>query len=848
MGKHVIPEEDLQRDLDEFWRMQQETSPGGVRDGEGEEVASVQDLCRIFSVLDQVQDVLHETLGGLEPPHIIVLGAENSGKSTLLKRLCLMPLFPTSSKACTRMAVRLSIRRAAVQLEPTLEVWDVANDQRVGDIRTIPLSTGESAVTAEMDKILLELFGAVAGVSLTHELRISLVSPHLPPMNFIDLPGLVESPPLAKQQTRALADKHIAKHIGGSLLLVVLPADVNPNTSPVVAMVKDRKLEHCAVGVFTKCDLLGHNDDLEDFERLHHLLSGKAEDGVVEGSVQLEPYGYVATSNRRARATKVEGADSVLLRQARDEVRFFHEHGFEKEIQEGRATTRGLMNQINAMYLGYLRLSWMPQTVSRLLAELHACHGREVDLGLPASPGDLQGQPLTQLRAAAAEAGQDAAVTWVRSFFRRFAEEVLRPRRDELLELLQKVVEVPLGEEVQSLDNLLKEATACADGSAVADLEALATTSLGDLRAADCVPFKLQRFPGFVAQLSEALQGQVRQWEGLPARLAAFLRAALHPTSSPDLSLSYHLASEPHTVKIMLPVDRIVGGVLFLFSESVGRLTAEAIESTVGAVCEASFAAAAQEVEASHSERMQLQQRAADVEAAARRLLQLMRGDNGQLPPDAPVEQLAAELLLVRAEGGRGVAVAMDSPAEAGRGDIARGLATEEPPAEEPPLRWNRALHGPFAEISANGRLARRNNSLAEDWAVVVAARPSRSFSFRVVETSHYRGAVEVGFSEGLPASTLSLRCDASWLPRSWVFGGDGRFYHNGSSTGQWWAQQPALGIGALVRCEAFCDRLQVTVDGALVANQAVLMPEHLELYPVVGLYGQTAAVELVDA
>ena len=57
--------------------------------------SSMINLSSLFSALDDLQDVLVETLGSWEPPFLLVFGAESVGKSSLLQRLSLLPFFPT---------------------------------------------------------------------------------------------------------------------------------------------------------------------------------------------------------------------------------------------------------------------------------------------------------------------------------------------------------------------------------------------------------------------------------------------------------------------------------------------------------------------------------------------------------------------------------------------------------------------------------------------------------------------------------------------------------------------------------------------------------------------------------
>jgi len=65
-------------------------------------IASVQTpLTEIFRVLDPLRDLLNESLNGWEPPVIVVFGDESSGKSTILDRIAMLPLFPKGEDLCT---------------------------------------------------------------------------------------------------------------------------------------------------------------------------------------------------------------------------------------------------------------------------------------------------------------------------------------------------------------------------------------------------------------------------------------------------------------------------------------------------------------------------------------------------------------------------------------------------------------------------------------------------------------------------------------------------------------------------------------------------------------------------
>ena len=51
-------------------------------------------LGTMFSMLDGLRDLLAETLDGWQPPKIVVIGQENSGKSSVLERLMMTPILP----------------------------------------------------------------------------------------------------------------------------------------------------------------------------------------------------------------------------------------------------------------------------------------------------------------------------------------------------------------------------------------------------------------------------------------------------------------------------------------------------------------------------------------------------------------------------------------------------------------------------------------------------------------------------------------------------------------------------------------------------------------------------------
>jgi hypothetical protein len=73
----------------------------------------------LFDDLDKIEQDLVTDLG-LRPPSIVCLGNESSGKSTLLERLIGFPVLPRDKDLCTRMIIRLLLRRGPYT--PTVDI------------------------------------------------------------------------------------------------------------------------------------------------------------------------------------------------------------------------------------------------------------------------------------------------------------------------------------------------------------------------------------------------------------------------------------------------------------------------------------------------------------------------------------------------------------------------------------------------------------------------------------------------------------------------------------------------------------------------------------------------------
>ena len=342
-----------------------------------DDISSVHQMGRIFAQLDGLRDMLAVTLDGWEPPQLVVIGNEKTGKSTLLERLCMMPIFPHDDNLCTRMKIQVRLRRTAQASAPRLEVIDTSTNLSVGPSRTIPMDGANIDVREAMERIIRDKNTNLSGVSADHMIVLHVESPNVPSLNLVDMPGLVSAaspgePEDMAQQTQALVQDHIEKHKEHSLFLCVIPATSPPNSTLSMQLIQQNglRIQSKTIRVITMCD---------DIVRRHHKKLRERLNQTGDAAV-LQPHEYVATMNAPSEE-KHETNYARLRHQAMTEPEFFCEEGLEDLLQSGHASCDHLMEHLDSMFLKYVMGDWVPDTLRRLLSEEQKLQARLCDLG-----------------------------------------------------------------------------------------------------------------------------------------------------------------------------------------------------------------------------------------------------------------------------------------------------------------------------------------------------------------------------------------------------------------------------------------------------------------------------------
>jgi hypothetical protein len=255
-------------------------------------VTSVEELGKFYHALDEVRDILNTTLEGWEAPQVIVVGDQSSGKSTVLERITMLPVFPKDKKMCTRMPVKVKLRRGPQQM-PRL----ITRNLTTGGLEqlNIPVVSGMEDVARAMEAAVAKEQGSKRGICQEHILELHITSPSNPNLDLLDLPGIVTAtvdgePDDLPQQTRDLVDREINKARERSVYLVVVEGFLDDVTkASSLAIAKKHNLQEQCIGVYTKTDRA--NSDESDDGRPYGDFQDRVMCKEGSGTMQLGKHG-----------------------------------------------------------------------------------------------------------------------------------------------------------------------------------------------------------------------------------------------------------------------------------------------------------------------------------------------------------------------------------------------------------------------------------------------------------------------------------------------------------------------------------------------------------------------------
>lgn len=213
-------------------------------------------------ILDAFDDPCWKTLeASLRLPEIVVVGAQSSGKSSVLSEI-LGVRFPVSDDLCTKFVTRLvSRRRKTTSMTVTIIPDPARLEREQASLHNFKSTWREPK---DVDKII-EAVARRLGVEqddmfCRDVLEICVSSPESPSITLIDVPGFIEIP-ASEFQTQDDVDFIRGKLIGHMdnpkcLILAIVDGSKDISSNKVLDYATQRGREGRTIGILTKPDLI----------------------------------------------------------------------------------------------------------------------------------------------------------------------------------------------------------------------------------------------------------------------------------------------------------------------------------------------------------------------------------------------------------------------------------------------------------------------------------------------------------------------------------------------------------------------------------------------------------------
>jgi GTPase SAR1 family protein len=253
----------------------------------------------LIPVLNKLQDVFSKVGSeGISLPQIVVVGAQSSGKSSVLESLVQKDFLPRGSGIVTRRPLILQLIHEAPGTA------EHAYFQHTGDRVWHNFDQVRKEIEDETDR----LCGKNKGISPV-PIRLRVHSPNVLNLTLVDLPGLTKVATDGQSeelpaQIRAMVMEQIRPE--NSIVLAISPAnsDIANSDSLLIAREVDPKGVR-TIGVLTKLDIMDKGTNCRD---------------VLEGKVYPLQLGFIAVVNRSQRDIDLKKGMAQVLD---DERRFF---------------------------------------------------------------------------------------------------------------------------------------------------------------------------------------------------------------------------------------------------------------------------------------------------------------------------------------------------------------------------------------------------------------------------------------------------------------------------------------------------------------------------------------------
>lgn len=281
-------------------------------------------------------------------PNLTVVGAQSSGKSTLLNRIIGMNILPTGSNMVTRAPLHLQLKRSSITRAEFGYYhngnWICEKIINISSNNDIPTPTINEIddIRNEIKNQTIKKAGDLKNISY-NEIILKIFSPKIPDISLIDLPGLTTisltdkgQPANIPEQIRNLVGNYINNP--RTIILVVMPARCDLETDIALDLVKkyDKNGDR-SCGILTKVDLMNSDNDISDY--LNNNMSN---------SLHLK-YGYYAIKNRHNNTNN-------MIEISNGEKLYFNNHKIYNKLDcQNRLGIHNLRNNLSNILIKHLK-------------------------------------------------------------------------------------------------------------------------------------------------------------------------------------------------------------------------------------------------------------------------------------------------------------------------------------------------------------------------------------------------------------------------------------------------------------------------------------------------------------
>lgn len=307
---------------------------------------------KLIPVVNKLQDVFASIGGGsfIDLPQIAVVGAQSSGKSSVLENIVGRDFLPRGSDIVTRRPL-------------VLQLINTPNTQEeYGEFLHKPGHhfTSFDDIRKEIEADTERLTGGNKGIS-PQPINLKIMSPHVLNLTLVDLPGVTkvavgDQPKDIEDQIRRMILTYIERP--SCIILAITPANTDIANSDAIKMAASVDPQGMrTLGVITKLDLMDQGTDAVD---------------VLMGRVVPLRLGYIGVVNRSQKDIN----DGKTIRDAvRDEGKFFEQHPRYRMMAE-RLGTSFLASSMNTLLISHIK-SCLP-ALNKRVQELQQQKSKEL--------------------------------------------------------------------------------------------------------------------------------------------------------------------------------------------------------------------------------------------------------------------------------------------------------------------------------------------------------------------------------------------------------------------------------------------------------------------------------------